>query len=68
MGYGFIFKNIYEILELIYSLIINSSLEECDIINKECVEEMKKDRNLYIEKQIIGRKNIHMNLIRFVSI
>lgn len=42
--------DIHEILEIIYSLIINPSLEEWDIMNKECAEQMKKDRNLYIEK------------------
>jgi len=38
-----IFSNISYILELIYSLIINPSLNDQDIMNKECAELMKED-------------------------
>ena len=43
----FIFNNINESLNLIYSLIIHPSLEEGDIINRECAEQMKKNKNKY---------------------
>ena len=43
----FIFNNINESLNLIYSLIIDPSLEEGDIINKECAELMKENKNEY---------------------
>ena len=42
-----IYNKIYESLNLIYSLIINPSLEDGDIINKECAEQMKNNKNEY---------------------
>ena len=45
-----IFRNISETLEIIYSLIINPSLDEVDIVNKECAERMKNDRDFYNKK------------------
>ena len=42
-----IFNDINESLNLIYSLIIDPSLEEGDIINKECAELMKENKNEY---------------------
>ena len=47
---GYILMSIYEILDLIYSLIINPSLKEGDIINKECAKEMENYNNYYINK------------------
>ena len=44
----YIFNNIINLsLDLIYSLIINPSLEEGDIINRECAEQMKKYKSDY---------------------
>ena len=42
-----VFSHINHSLDLIYSLIINPSLEEGDIINRECAEQMKKNKDRY---------------------
>ena len=43
----FLINNINSSLNLIYSLIINPSLEGGDIINEKCAEEMKNNKNKY---------------------